>query len=57
MLKVLLDATNVAPDQGVMVGLTVALQAGAFDQESACADATGEPDTTRLRLVRAAPTD
>ncbi len=50
-----LDATNVAPDQGVMVALTVALQGDAFDQESVYRTPTGDPDTTRLHFVRAEP--
>jgi hypothetical protein len=52
-----LDASNVAPDQGVMVRLMVALQGDAFDQESTYRAPTGEPDLTRLRFVRAMPPD
>ncbi len=47
-----LDATNVAPDQGVMQKLVFAFRADGFDLESAYLEPNGETETTTLHFFR-----
>lgn len=50
------DATNVSPDQGVMMERRLHLDADAFDLTETYRNPDGSPDVTTLHFVRSTPT-